>query len=151
MVLLVTCNVDGNFRQLSRHTKYTQLVTKIVHSIDSSWFTSWFTFWEDDIFTTYFLLEAQLLSNYVDATDSHRSAISAILFVDRFGRSSQFCHLEFDKEAICDGKRNENAKLLWSSSQYIYNSFIASFDLNHLSTSNSFPKEKLTFSISVSI
>ena len=35
-----------------------------------------------------------------------RLAISAIspLFEDRFGRSLQFCHLQFDKESIYDGK-----------------------------------------------
>ncbi len=38
-----------------------------------------------------------------------RLAISDIspLFVDRFGRSLRFCHLEFDKEAIYD-ERSEN-------------------------------------------
>ena len=56
-----------------------------------------------------FLLEAQLLSNYIDATDSPRHShgmfssfrqISVV--VDRFGRSLRFCHLEFDEEAIYD-------------------------------------------------
>ncbi len=54
------------------------------------------------------ILEAQLLSTYIDVTNSHRQslmgrlAVSAIspLFVDRFGLSLRFCHLEFDKEAI---------------------------------------------------
>ncbi len=38
-----------------------------------------------------------------------RLALSPIspLFVDRFGRSLQFCHLEFDKEAISDVYRSE--------------------------------------------
>ena len=31
------------------------------------------------------------------------------LFVERFGRSLQFCHLEFDKKAIYDGSRSEKA------------------------------------------
>ncbi len=35
------------------------------------------------------------------------------LFVDRFGRSLRVCHIEFDKEAISDGCRSENA---WYSS-----------------------------------
>ena len=30
------------------------------------------------------------------------------MLVDRFGRSLQFCYLEFDKEAISDGCRSEN-------------------------------------------
>ena len=39
------------------------------------------------------------------------SALSAKspLFVDRFGRVLQIFHLEFDKEAISDGCRSENA------------------------------------------
>ena len=42
---------------------------------------------------------------------THRhSAFSTIypLLVDRFGRSLQFCNLEFDKEAISDGYMSEN-------------------------------------------
>ena len=47
----------------------------------------------------------------IDVTDSppqsltSRLALSIIslLFVDRFGRSVRFCHLEFDKEDIYDG------------------------------------------------
>ena len=53
----------------------------------------------------------QLLSNYIDVTDSLRPsltgclAVSTIspLFVDRFGRSLLLCYLEFDNEAISDG------------------------------------------------
>ena len=30
------------------------------------------------------------------------------LFVDRFGRSLRFCHLEFDKEAITDGFKSHS-------------------------------------------
>ncbi len=32
------------------------------------------------------------------------------MFVDQFGRSLQIFHLEFDKEAISDGYRSENAR-----------------------------------------
>ena len=56
------------------------------------------------------LLEAQLLSNYIDVVDSlthptGRLAVSAItsLIVDRFGFYLRVCHLEFDKKAISDG------------------------------------------------
>ena len=48
-------------------------------------------------------------NNKIDVTDSplthKRLAFSSItpLFVDRFGRSLQFYHLQFDKEAISDG------------------------------------------------
>ena len=52
-------------------------------------------------------LEAQLLYDYIDVTDSltGRLAVSAIspLFVDGFGRSLRSFHQEFDKEAIFDG------------------------------------------------
>ncbi len=52
-------------------------------------------------------LEAQLLSNWIDVTDSvvGRLALLAIspLIVARFGRSLRFCNLEFGKEAIPDG------------------------------------------------
>ncbi len=52
------------------------------------------------------LLEAQLLYNWIDVTDSltSRLALSTIspLVVDLFGRNLWFCHLEFDKEAIYD-------------------------------------------------
>ena len=66
-----------------------------------------------NIFT--YLLEARLLSNYIDVSDSLRHlltrsltgrlAFSPIspLFVVRFGRSFRFCYLEFDKKAIYDG------------------------------------------------
>ena len=51
--------------------------------------------------------KAQLLSNYIDVTESltGRLAFSAIspLLVDRFGRSLRSYHLEFDNEAIDDG------------------------------------------------
>ena len=51
-----------------------------------------------------------------------RLAILAIspLFVDRFGRSLLFCHLEFDEEAMYDDLRSEKAALLWSYKQYNY-------------------------------
>ncbi len=53
-------------------------------------------------------LEFQLLSNYIDVADSlaGRLAVWAIsaLFVVQFGRSLRFCYLEFDKEALFDGK-----------------------------------------------
>ncbi len=35
------------------------------------------------------------------------------LFVDRIGRSLRFCYLEFDKEAIFDVCRCENAQYRW--------------------------------------
>ena len=55
--------------------------------------------------TTYFFTEAQLLYNQID--DTHNVTLSFVdqissLFVDRFGSSLQFCHLEFDKKAIAD-------------------------------------------------
>ena len=60
------------------------------------------------------LLEAQLLSNYIKVSQSHsvphsltgRLAFMSIspLFVDRFGSSLRFSHLEFDREAISDVK-----------------------------------------------
>ncbi len=60
----------------------------------------------------YLCLEAQLLSNLMDVTDSltHIRDVSFISqsFVDRFGRTLQFCHLEFDKGAISNGCRSEN-------------------------------------------
>ena len=50
--------------------------------------------------TSFYFLEAQLLSNYIDVTDS---LSHGTLSVDRFGRSLRFCNLEFDVEAIFDG------------------------------------------------
>ena len=55
-------------------------------------------------------LEAQLLFYFIDVTDSLRPplmgrlAVSTIspLFVIRFRRSLQFCHLKVPKEAISD-------------------------------------------------
>ena len=35
--------------------------------------------------------------------------IFVVSIVDRFKRSLQVCHLKFDKEAISDGWRSENA------------------------------------------
>ena len=35
------------------------------------------------------------------------------LFVDRFRRILRFCHPEYDKEAIPDGCRSENARYRW--------------------------------------
>ena len=59
--------------------------------------------------TTHFL-EAQLLSNYIDVTDSLRHSRDVklfwpylLFFVDRFESSLQFYYLEFDREAISDG------------------------------------------------
>ena len=42
-------------------------------------------------------------------------AITSIspLFVDRFRRSLRFCHIEFEKEAISDRCRIENARYRW--------------------------------------
>ncbi len=37
------------------------------------------------------------------------STISS-LFVDRFGRSLRFCHVEIDKEENSDDKRSENGR-----------------------------------------
>ena len=54
-------------------------------------------------------LEAQLLYNYMDGTDlvHHNVTFSFVdyifVVVDRFGRSLRFCHLEYNKEANCDG------------------------------------------------
>ncbi len=66
-------------------------------------------------------LEAQLLSNYMGVTDSLRHTvtnrkftISAISPLDLFGRYLQFCHIEFDKKAIYDGKRSEKAELMFA-------------------------------------
>ncbi len=50
---------------------------------------------------------------YLDVTDSlHNSLTGRLmvlditpLFMDQFGRSSRFCHREFNKEAISDGYR----------------------------------------------
>ena len=60
---------------------------------------------------TYIVLEAQLLSNYIDVTDSlshslaGRLSVLAIspLFVNILRRSLRFCHLEFDERDITDG------------------------------------------------
>ena len=59
-------------------------------------------------------LEAQLLYDFIDVTDSLRHSLTgrvisstSPLFVDRFGRSLQFCYLEFDKEAISDIVTNQ--------------------------------------------
>ena len=43
-----------------------------------------------------------------------RLAISTIypLFVEQFGRSLWFCHLEYDKKAIYDGQMSKKAELL---------------------------------------
>ena len=56
------------------------------------------------------MLEAQLLSNYIDVTLTGRLAISSIspLLGDQFGSSLRFCYLEFDKEAIFDRCSSEN-------------------------------------------
>ena len=67
-------------------------------------------------------LEAQLLSNYIDVTDSLRPSLTHGTFsynahisvvVDRFERSLRFCYLEFDMEAISDICRSENAQYRW--------------------------------------
>ena len=34
------------------------------------------------------------------------------LFVDRFGRSLRFCHIEFGKEAIANGGKAENNEII---------------------------------------
>ena len=34
----------------------------------------------------------------------------SLLFVNRFGRSLHFCHVEFDKEAISDGCRSKKVR-----------------------------------------
>ncbi len=51
-------------------------------------------------------LEALYLGSHTQTTE--RLSVSALpsLFVDRFGRSLRFCHLELDKEAISDGSRS---------------------------------------------
>ncbi len=54
------------------------------------------------------ILEAQILSNYINVTHSltERLAFSSKypgFFVDKFGRPLRFCYQEFDKEAIFDG------------------------------------------------
>ena len=59
-------------------------------------------------------LEAQLLCNYMDVTDSlfhGRLTFSVIspLFVDRFGHSLRFFRIEFDKQAISEGCMSKNA------------------------------------------
>ncbi len=47
-----------------------------------------------------------------DKVTTSRLALSAIspLFVDQFGRSLRFYHLDFDKEAISDGCWRENTQ-----------------------------------------
>ena len=56
----------------------------------------------------YVILEAQLLSNI-----TKMSLTYSPLFVDRFGCSFWFCHLEFDKKAnYDDGWRTEKAERL---------------------------------------
>ena len=35
------------------------------------------------------------------------------LFMDQFGRSLQFCNIEFEMEAISDGCRSENARYVY--------------------------------------
>ncbi len=44
-----------------------------------------------------------------------RLAFSSIsqLFADQFKRSLRFCYLEFDKEAISDGRRSKKARYRW--------------------------------------
>ncbi len=59
------------------------------------------------------ILEGQLLFNKIDVTDSltHKHlAFTTIspLFVNRFGRSLQFCHQKFYPKAISDGCRSVN-------------------------------------------
>ncbi len=46
-------------------------------------------------------------------THSRTKETISPLFVDQFGRYLRFCHLEFDKEAISDGCRSENARYRW--------------------------------------
>ncbi len=66
-------------------------------------------------------LEAQLLSNYIDVTDSLRSSLTHWTFscfdcfsvisgfdLDVFSR---FCHILCDKEALSDGCRSENSSI----------------------------------------
>ncbi len=48
------------------------------------------------------VLVAQLLYDYILASRLALSTISP-MFVDRFGRSLWFWHLEFDKKAMSDG------------------------------------------------
>ncbi len=45
------------------------------------------------------------------------------LFVDRFGRSLKNCRLGFDKEAISDGCRSENARYVWGGGVCILSEF----------------------------
>ncbi len=40
------------------------------------------------------------------------------LFVDRFGRSLRFCHLEFDKEANSNVYKSESARYRWGVSNF---------------------------------
>ncbi len=49
----------------------------------------------------------------VSLTHSKTFSFSTLyqLFVDQFGPSLQYCHQEFDKEAIYDGKRSEKDSL----------------------------------------
>ena len=42
------------------------------------------------------------------------------LFEDRFGRSLQFLHIEFDREAISDACRSGNARYRWGVLNFNY-------------------------------
>ena len=59
-------------------------------------------------------LEAQLdvTTHSVKPSLAGRLAISALspLFVNRFGRSLRFCHLEFNKKAISDSHMSKNTR-----------------------------------------
>ena len=63
------------------------------------------------------LIETQYLTRYHRLTHSLMSSLASLtifaLFVDRFGRSLRFYHQEFDKEAISDCCRIENARYRW--------------------------------------
>ncbi len=67
--------------------------------------------WKENYPYQHLFLEAQTHS----LTHSQRLALSIIypLFVDRFWRSLQFCHLELDKAAISDGYMRENGRYQW--------------------------------------
>ena len=55
----------------------------------------------------YQFLEAQLLCDQIDVTDSSLTFDDISVVVDLFGRSLRFNHQDFDKEAISDGCRSE--------------------------------------------
>ena len=55
-------------------------------------------------------LEALYLGFHTQTTERLAVSVLPSLFVDRFGSSLRFCHIEFDKEVISDGSGSENAQ-----------------------------------------